>query len=178
MWAIRYIKSARNGRDGSWRAMASRSSREIGGNVPAAVGIPQGKVLLEACSSCGTAADRRADLGAAGLTCSRARWAREVAPAGRSTSCMFPAGKGRSHTRSCCRSPGAHDSRGQERARTEVERIFEKGLASGNGYVTEHSLIGKEHGTVVAEITNTAMVDDAPVYDRIREESYIEEYTV
>jgi phosphoribosylformylglycinamidine synthase subunit PurL len=51
----------------------------------------------------------------------------------------------------------------------EVERIFEKWdlHASHIGSVTSDGLLRvKEHGRVVAEIPNTALVDDAPVYDR------------
>jgi phosphoribosylformylglycinamidine synthase II len=51
----------------------------------------------------------------------------------------------------------------------EVERIFEKWdlHAARIGSVTDDGLMRvKDHGTVVAEIPNTALVDDAPVYDR------------
>ena len=51
----------------------------------------------------------------------------------------------------------------------EVERIFEKWdlHAAHIGSVTGDGLMRvKDHGTVVAEIPNTALVDDAPVYDR------------
>src|SRR6187200_1157072 len=49
----------------------------------------------------------------------------------------------------------------------EVERIFEKWdlHAAHIGYVTDDGLMRvKDHGTVVAEIPNTALVDEAPVY--------------
>jgi phosphoribosylformylglycinamidine synthase len=51
----------------------------------------------------------------------------------------------------------------------EVERIFEKWdlHASHIGEVTTDGLMRvKDHGRVVAEIPNTALVDEAPVYDR------------
>jgi phosphoribosylformylglycinamidine synthase II len=51
----------------------------------------------------------------------------------------------------------------------EVERIFEKWdlHAAHIGEVTTDGLMRvKDHGTVVAEIPNTALVDEAPVYDR------------
>src|ERR671913_1038937 len=51
----------------------------------------------------------------------------------------------------------------------EVEAIFEKWdlHAAHVGYVTNDGLLRvKDHGTVVAEIPNTALVDEAPVYDR------------
>jgi phosphoribosylformylglycinamidine synthase len=51
----------------------------------------------------------------------------------------------------------------------EVEAIFEKWdlHAAHIGEVTMDGLMRvKDHGTVVAEIPNTALVDDAPVYDR------------
>jgi len=51
----------------------------------------------------------------------------------------------------------------------EVEAIFEKWdlHASHIGQVTSDGIMRvKDHGTVVAEIPNTALVDEAPVYDR------------
>ena len=51
----------------------------------------------------------------------------------------------------------------------EVERIFEKWdlHAAQIGFVTDDGLMRvKDHGTIVAEIPNTALVDEAPVYDR------------
>jgi phosphoribosylformylglycinamidine synthase II len=51
----------------------------------------------------------------------------------------------------------------------EVERIFEKWdlHAARIGSVTDDGLMRvKDHGTIVAEIPNTALVDQAPVYDR------------
>ena len=51
----------------------------------------------------------------------------------------------------------------------EVEAIFEKWdlHAAHIGEVTTDGLMRvKDHGTVVAEIPNTALVDEAPVYDR------------
>jgi phosphoribosylformylglycinamidine synthase subunit PurL len=51
----------------------------------------------------------------------------------------------------------------------EVEAIFEKWdlHASHIGHVTTDGIMRvKDHGKVVAEIPNTALVDDAPVYDR------------
>jgi phosphoribosylformylglycinamidine synthase subunit PurL len=56
--------------------------------------------------------------------------------------------------------------RGRE---AEVERIFDKWdlHASRIGVVTADALMRvKNHGEVVAEIPNTALVDDAPLYDR------------
>jgi phosphoribosylformylglycinamidine synthase II len=51
----------------------------------------------------------------------------------------------------------------------EVEKIFDKWdlHAAHIGYVTGDGLMRvKDHGVVVAEIPNTALVDEAPVYDR------------
>ncbi len=51
----------------------------------------------------------------------------------------------------------------------EVEAIFEKWdlHAAHVGFVTNDGLLRvKDHGTVVAEIPNTALVDEAPVYTR------------
>src|SRR5688500_714254 len=52
---------------------------------------------------------------------------------------------------------------------SEVEAIFEKWdlHAAHVGYVTNDGLLRvKDHGAVVAEIPNTALVDEAPVYNR------------
>jgi phosphoribosylformylglycinamidine synthase II len=52
---------------------------------------------------------------------------------------------------------------------SEVERIFEKWdlHAAHIGYVMNDNIMRvKDHGTVVAEIPNTALVDEAPVYNR------------
>ena len=66
--------------------------------------------------------------------------------------------------------------RGRE---AEVEAIFEKwDLHAANiGFVTGDGLMRvKDHGTVVAEIPNTALVDEAPVYDRPTERpAYLDE---
>jgi phosphoribosylformylglycinamidine synthase len=51
----------------------------------------------------------------------------------------------------------------------EVEEVFEKWdlHAAHIGYVTTDGIMRvKDHGTVVAEIPNSALVDEAPVYDR------------
>jgi phosphoribosylformylglycinamidine synthase len=58
------------------------------------------------------------------------------------------------------------DKKGRER---EVEEIFEKWdlHAAHVGFVTGDGLLRvKDHGAVVAEIPNTALVDEAPVYNR------------
>ncbi|HEX4568219.1 MAG TPA: phosphoribosylformylglycinamidine synthase subunit PurL, partial [Vicinamibacterales bacterium] len=61
----------------------------------------------------------------------------------------------------------------------EVERIFEKWdlHAAHIGEVTTDGMMRvKDHGRVVAEIPNTALVDEAPVYDRpSRVPQYIED---
>jgi len=61
----------------------------------------------------------------------------------------------------------------------EVERIFEKWdlHAAHIGYVTNDGLMRvKDHGKVVAEIPNSALVDAAPVYDRpTRRPAYLDE---
>jgi phosphoribosylformylglycinamidine synthase subunit PurL len=66
--------------------------------------------------------------------------------------------------------------RGRE---AEVEKIFEKWdlHASRIGEVTTDGLLRvRDHGEVVAEIPNTALVDEAPVYDRpTTRPSYIDE---
>ena len=66
--------------------------------------------------------------------------------------------------------------RGRE---AEVEAIFDKWdlHAAHIGSVTTDGILRvKDHGTVVAEIPNTALVDEAPVYDRPRSRpSYLDE---
>ena len=61
----------------------------------------------------------------------------------------------------------------------EVERIFEKWdlHAAHIGFVTDDGLMRvKDHGKVVAEIPNTALVDEAPVYDRpVTRPEYLDE---
>jgi phosphoribosylformylglycinamidine synthase len=61
----------------------------------------------------------------------------------------------------------------------EVERIFEKWdlHAAHIGEVTSDGVMRvKDHGQVVAEIPNTALVDEAPVYDRPTERpAYLDE---
>jgi phosphoribosylformylglycinamidine synthase len=65
--------------------------------------------------------------------------------------------------------------RGRE---AEVERIFEKWdlHAAHIGHVTDDGLLRvKDGGEVVAEIPNTALVDEAPVYDRpVTKPAYLE----
>jgi phosphoribosylformylglycinamidine synthase II len=69
--------------------------------------------------------------------------------------------------------------RGRE---AEVEEIFEKwDLHAANiGVVTGDGLMRvKDHGAVVAEIPNTALVDEAPIYDRPTERpAYLDEVRV
>ena len=63
----------------------------------------------------------------------------------------------------------------------EVEAIFEKWdlHAAHIGQVTDDGLLRvRDHGRVVAEIPNTALVDEAPVYDRpTQRPAYIDEVT-
>ncbi len=63
----------------------------------------------------------------------------------------------------------------------EVEAIFEKWdlhAAHIGDVMTDGILRVRDHGTVVAEIPNTALVDEAPVYDRpTRRPSYLDEVT-
>jgi phosphoribosylformylglycinamidine synthase len=64
----------------------------------------------------------------------------------------------------------------------EVERIFEKWdlHAAHIGHVKNDNIMRvKDHGKVVAEIPNTALVDEAPVYDRpTRRPAYLDEVQV
>ena len=60
----------------------------------------------------------------------------------------------------------------------EVEQIFDKWdlHAAHIGFVTDDGLMRvKDHGTVVAEIPNSALVDEAPVYDRpVKRPAYLD----
>ncbi len=61
----------------------------------------------------------------------------------------------------------------------DVERIFEKWdlHAAHIGFVTDDGLLRvKDHGRVVAEIPNTSLVDEAPVYNRpVQRPAYLDE---
>ena len=172
-----YYVGAKTGRDGIHGAtMASAEFDEKSAEKRPAVQVGDPfmeKLLLEACLELmkGDALIGVQDMGAAGLTCATSEMGArsgsgieiDVMHVPQRESGMTPyeimlsesqermllvVKKGREH---------------------EVEEIFEKWdlHAAHVGVVTDDGLLRvKDHGSVVAEIPNTALVDDAPVYNR------------
>ena len=172
-----YYVGAKTGRDGihgATMASAEFDERSAEKRPAVQVGDPfMEKLLLEACLEL-MATDALVgvqDMGAAGLTCSTC----EMGSRG---------GAGIEidvrHVPQRETGMSAYEimlSESQERMllavkagrEAEVERIFDKWdlHAARIGVVTDDGLMRvKEDGRVVAEIPNTALVDDAPVYDR------------
>ena len=172
-----YYVGAKTGRDGIHGAtMASAEFDEKSAEKRPAVQVGDPfmeKLLLEACLEL-MATDALVgvqDMGAAGLTCS---------------TCEMGARGGAGVEIDIMHVPQRETgmtpyeimlSESQERMllavkkgrEAEVERIFEKWdlHAAHVGHVTDDGLMRvKDHGKVVAEIPNSALVDDAPVYDR------------
>jgi phosphoribosylformylglycinamidine synthase subunit PurL len=172
-----YYVGAKTGRDGIHGAtMASAEFDEKSAEKRPAVQVGDPfmeKLLLEACLEL-MATDALVgvqDMGAAGLTCS---------------TCEMGARGGAGVEIDIMHVPQRETgmtpyeimlSESQERMllavkkgrEAEVERIFEKWdlHAAHIGHVTDDGLMRvKDHGKVVAEIPNSALVDDAPVYDR------------
>ena len=172
-----YYVGAKTGRDGIHGAtMASAEFDEKSAEKRPAVQVGDPfmeKLLLEACLEL-MATDALVgvqDMGAAGLTCS---------------TCEMGARGGSGVEIDIMHVPQRETgmtpyeimlSESQERMllavkagrEAEVERIFEKWdlHAARIGVVTDDGLMRvKDHGKVVAEIPNTALVDEAPVYDR------------
>ena len=172
-----YYVGAKTGRDGIHGAtMASAEFDEKSAEKRPAVQVGDPfmeKLLLEACLELmkGDALIGVQDMGAAGLTCATSEMgarsgsgieidimhvpqresgmtAYEIMLSESQERMLLVVKKGREH---------------------EVEEIFEKWdlHAAHVGYVTDDGLLRvKDHGNVVAEIPNTALVDDAPVYNR------------
>ena len=172
-----YYVGAKTGRDGihgATMASAEFDDKSAEKRPAVQVGDPfMEKLLLEACLELmkGDALIGVQDMGAAGLTCATSEMGArsgsgieiDVRHVPQRESGMTPyeimlsesqermllvVKKGREH---------------------EVEAIFEKWdlHAAHVGFVTDDGLLRvKDHGTVVAEMPNTALVDDAPVYDR------------
>ena len=172
-----YYVGAKTGRDGIHGAtMASAEFDETTAEKRPAVQVGDPfmeKLLLEACLEL-MATDALVgvqDMGAAGLTCS---------------TCEMGARGGAGVEIDVMHVPQRETgmspyeimlSESQERMllavtkgrEAEVERIFEKWdlHAAHIGYVTDDGMMRvKDHGTVVAEIPNAALVDEAPLYDR------------
>jgi phosphoribosylformylglycinamidine synthase len=172
-----YYVGAKTGRDGihgATMASAEFDERSAEKRPAVQVGDPfMEKLLLEACLEL-MATDALVgvqDMGAAGLTCSTcemgARGGAGVeidirhVPQRETGMTPYEIMLSESQERMLLAV-----KRGRE---AEVERIFDKWdlHASRIGVVTDDGLMRvKNHGEVVAEIPNTALVDDAPIYDR------------
>src|SRR3954453_19498677 len=172
-----YYVGAKTGRDGihgATMASAEFDEKALEKRPAVQVGDPfMEKLLLEACLEL-MATDALIgvqDMGAAGLTCSTCEMGSRGG-AGIEIDVMHVPQRETGMT--------AYEimlSESQERMllcvkkgrEAEVERVFEKWdlHAAHIGYVTSDGIMRvKDHGTVVAEIPNTALVDEAPVYDR------------
>jgi phosphoribosylformylglycinamidine synthase subunit PurL len=182
-----YYVGASTGRDGIHGAtMASAEFDEKSSEKRPAVQVGDPfmeKLLLEACLELmkGDALIGVQDMGAAGLTCSTCEMGARGGVGVEIDVSLVP-------QRETGMSPyEIMLSESQERMllvvkrgrEAEVEAIFEKwDLHAANiGIVTDDGLMRvKDHGTVVAEIPNTALVDEAPIYDRPTERpTYLDE---
>jgi phosphoribosylformylglycinamidine synthase len=172
-----YYVGAKTGRDGihgATMASAEFDERSAEKRPAVQVGDPfMEKLLLEACLEL-MATDALVgvqDMGAAGLTCSTCEMGArggagveidvQYVPQRETGMTPYEIMLSESQERMLLAV-----KRGRE---AEVERIFDKWdlHASRIGVVTEDALMRvKNHGEVVAEIPNTALVDDAPIYDR------------
>jgi phosphoribosylformylglycinamidine synthase subunit PurL len=172
-----YYVGAKTGRDGIHGAtMASAEFDETSAEKRPAVQVGDPfmeKLLLEACLELmkTDALIGVQDMGAAGLTCSTCEMGSRGG-AGIEIDVMHVPQRETGMT--------AYEimlSESQERMllvvkkgrEAEVEQIFEKWdlHAAHIGHVTNDGVMRvKDHGTVVAEIPNTALVDEAPVYNR------------
>jgi phosphoribosylformylglycinamidine synthase II len=172
-----YYVGAKTGRDGihgATMASAEFDDKSAEKRPAVQVGDPfMEKLLLEACLELmkGDALIGVQDMGAAGLTCATSEMGARSG-SGIEIDVMHVPQRESGMT--------AYEimlSESQERMllvvkkgrEPEVEAIFEKWdlHAAHVGFVTNDGLLRvKDHGTVVAEIPNTALVDDAPVYTR------------
>ncbi|HEY0874685.1 MAG TPA: phosphoribosylformylglycinamidine synthase subunit PurL [Vicinamibacterales bacterium] len=172
-----YYVGAKTGRDGIHGAtMASAEFDEKSAEKRPAVQVGDPfmeKLLLEACLELmkGDALIGVQDMGAAGLTCATSEMGARSGsgieidvkhvPQRESGMTPYEIMLSESQERMLL-----VVKKGRER---EVEKIFEKWdlHAALVGHVTDDGLLRvKSHGEVVAEIPNTALVDDAPVYER------------
>jgi phosphoribosylformylglycinamidine synthase II len=172
-----YYVGAKTGRDGihgATMASAEFDDRALEKRPAVQVGDPfMEKLLLEACLEL-MATDALIgvqDMGAAGLTCSTCEMGSRGG-AGVEIDVMHVPQRETGMTPYEIMLSESQErmllvvKKGRE---AEVEKIFEKwdlhaahiGEVTSDGYMRV-----KDHGTVVAEIPNTALVDEAPVYDR------------
>ena len=182
-----YYVGAKTGRDGihgATMASAEFDERSSEKRPAVQVGDPfMEKLLLEACLEL-MATDALIgvqDMGAAGLTCSTCEMGSRGG-AGIEIDVMHVPQREKGMTPYEIMLSESQErmllvvKKGRE---AEVEKIFEKWdlHASHIGEVTSDGVMRvKDHGRVVAEIPNTALVDEAPVYDRpSKEPAYIAE---
>ncbi len=182
-----YYVGAKTGRDGIHGAtMASAEFDEKSAEKRPAVQVGDPfmeKLLLEACLEL-MATDALIgvqDMGAAGLTCSTCEMGSRGG-AGIEIDVMHVPQRETGMTPYEIMLSESQErmllvvKRGRE---AEVERIFEKWdlHAVHIGKVTSDGLLRvKDHGKIVAEIPNTALVDEAPLYDRpVRTPAYLDE---
>src|SRR6476660_4801572 len=172
-----YYVGAKTGRDGIHGAtMASAEFDESSAEKRPAVQVGDPfmeKLLLEACLELmkTDALIGVQDMGAAGLTCSTCEMGARGG-AGVEIDVQFLPQRETGMTPYEIMLSESQErmllvvKRGRE---AEVEAIFEKWdlHAAHIGYVTSDGIMRvKDHGNVVAEIPNTALVEEAPVYDR------------
>src|SRR5215204_5008810 len=182
-----YYVGAKTGRDGihgATMASAEFDERSAEKRPAVQVGDPfMEKLLLEACLEL-MATDALVgvqDMGAAGLTCSTCEMGSRGG-AGIEIDVMHVPQRETGMTPYEIMLSESQErmllavKKGRE---AEVERIFEKWdlHAAHIGEVTTDGIMRvKDHGKVVAEIANTFLVDEAPVYDRpTRRPEYIDE---
>jgi phosphoribosylformylglycinamidine synthase len=182
-----YYVGAKTGRDGihgATMASAEFDERSAEKRPAVQVGDPfMEKLLLEACLELmkSDAVVGVQDMGAAGLTCSTAEMGarggsgieidvRDV-PQRETGMTPYEIMLSESQERMLL-----VVERGRE---AEVERIFEKWdlHAAHIGFVTDDGLLRvRDRGNTVAEVPNTALVDEAPVYDRpVARPAYLEQ---
>jgi phosphoribosylformylglycinamidine synthase len=182
-----YYVGASTGRDGIHGAtMASAEFDEKSAEKRPAVQVGDPfmeKLLLEACLELmkSDALIGVQDMGAAGLTCSTCEMGARGGVGVEIDVSLVPQRETGMNPYEIMLSESQERmllvvKRGRE---VEVEAIFEKwDLHAANiGVVTDDALMRvKDRGTVVAEIPNTALVDEAPIYDRpTQRPSYLDE---
>jgi len=184
--AVYYVgaKTGRDGIHGATMASAEFDEKSAEKRPAVQVGDPfMEKLLLEACLEVmqTDALVGIQDMGAAGLTCSTTEMGSRggagvdidvtLVPQRETGMTPYEIMLSESQERMLLVAKRGHEA--------EVERIFEKWdlHAVQIGVVTDDGFLRvKEHGTVVAEIPNRALTDEAPVYQRPMEEpAYLHE---
>ena len=172
-----YYVGAKTGRDGihgATMASAEFDERSAEKRPAVQVGDPfMEKLLLEACLELmkGDALIGVQDMGAAGLTCATSEMGARSGSGIEIDVMHVPQRESGMTPYEIMLSESQERmllvvKKGRE---AEVEAIFDKWdlHAAHVGYVTDDGLLRvKDHGAVVAEIPNAALVDDAPVYHR------------